>query len=160
VFECESWLFRWWWIRGQDPIHFSERFVATLRQVHDELMFGLYVYCSSFSLVSSISLNFLVHVQVPVSWDSSFNCYLHIQVPVNPDVQFGSYVQVPMSKCWPHLLGFTGKSKWFKFVRFRRKLLFIQDSNSLFMDSCEIFEFLVLIALVECFYSPLCLFGF
>ena len=32
-----------------------------------------------------------------------------IHVLVDPDVKFGSFIHVLVSKCWPHLLGFTGK---------------------------------------------------
>jgi len=76
-------------------------------------------------------------------------------------VLFGSFVQVPVNKCWPHLFGFTGKCKGSIHsgdVRFRQKLQ-IHDFGVirlLFKDSCFLFR----VVLAECFYSPLCLFGF
>uniref|UniRef100_A0A0A9HMQ9 Uncharacterized protein n=1 Tax=Arundo donax TaxID=35708 RepID=A0A0A9HMQ9_ARUDO len=32
-----------------------------------------------------------------------------IHVPVVSGCAIDSYIHVPVSKCWPHLLGFTGK---------------------------------------------------
>jgi len=47
-----------------------------------------------------------------------------IPVLVDPDVQFGFDIQVPVSKCKPHLLGFTVNAKDSRSFVLRQKILF------------------------------------
>jgi hypothetical protein len=55
---------------------------------------------SKFQVISLHSIHVPVDPDVPL---------YSILVPVDPDVHLGSYIQVPVGKCWPHLLGFTSK---------------------------------------------------
>ena len=58
---------------------------------------------------------------------SSSGSSFHLQsipVLVDPDVQFGSDIHVPMSKCRPHLLGFTVNAKDSRSFVLRQKILF------------------------------------
>lgn len=103
-----------------------------------------------------------------------FGSYIHIQVVhlnfvlqvlVDPDVQFGLYIQLPVSKCLPRFPSLPVNAKdVFKCCSFQMKTTITLFSSELLSFFCLIMMIPIvlqgLIVLVECFHSPLCLFGF